>query len=84
MRNVSVDKEELRALVADVLELPVEEVTDDADFVNDLEVDSLVALEIAVRLEKKYGVKMTDSELMTLSSLNWVHQLVKSKLDDAA
>lgn len=84
MQTVSVDKEELRALVADVLELPVDEVTDDADFVNDLEVDSLVALEIAVRLEKKYGVKMDDSELQTLSSLNWVHQLLTSKLDDAA
>lgn len=83
MQNVSVDKEELRALVADVLELPVEEVTDDADFINDLEVDSLAALEIAVQLEKKYGVKLDDSELKTISSLNWVHQLLKSKLDDA-
>lgn len=84
MKTINVDKEELRSLVADVLELPVEEVTDDADFINDLEVDSLVALEIAVRLEKKYGVKMDDSELNTISSLNWVHQLLKSKLDDAA
>jgi acyl carrier protein len=84
MQTGSVDKEELRALVADVLELPVEEVTDDADFINDLEVDSLTALEIAVRLEHKYGVKMDDFELATISSLNWVHQLLKSKLDDTA
>ncbi len=80
MQSVSVDKEELRALVADVLELPVEKVTDDADFINDLEIDSLVALEIAIRLEKKYGVNIDDSELKTISSL---HQLLKSKLDGA-
>jgi acyl carrier protein len=83
MQNISVDREELRALIADVVELPVEEVTDDADFINDLEVDSLVALEIAVRLEKKYSVKMDDSELKTISSLKRVHQLLESKLDDA-
>jgi acyl carrier protein len=84
MQNVSVDKEELRALVADVLELPLEEVTDDADFINDLEVDSLAALEIAVQLENKYSVKIDDSELKTISSLDRAHQLLTSKLDDAA
>ena len=84
MQTINVDKEELRTLVADVLELPVEEVTDDADFINDLEVDSLAALEIAVRLEKKYGVNMDGFELKTISSLNYVHQLLKNKLDDAA
>ena len=35
------DAEELRRLVATVLELPVEEVTDQADFVEELELDSL-------------------------------------------
>ena len=84
MQTINVDKEELRTLVADVLELPVEEVTDDADFINDLEVDSLAALEIAVRLVKKYGVNMDGFELKTISSLNYVHQLLKNKLDDAA
>lgn len=80
MQSVSVDREDLRALVADVLELPVEKVTDDADFINDLEIDSLVALEIAIRIEKKYGVNIDDSELKTVPSL---HQLLKSKLDGA-
>jgi acyl carrier protein len=79
-----VDKEELRALVADALELPVEEVTDDADFINDLEVDSLAALEIEIRLESKYGVKIDDSELTTISSLNRLYQLLKCKLADTA
>lgn len=84
MQPVRVDKEELRALVADALELPVEEVTDDADFINDLAVDSLAALEIEIRLESKYGVKVGDFELTTISSLNRVHQLLKCRLDDTA
>ena len=84
MQNVGVDKEELRALVAEVLEIPLDEVTDDADFIDDLEVDSLSALEIAVQLERKYGVQIDDSELKTISSLDRAHQLLTSKLDVAA
>ncbi len=53
--TTALDKEQLRELVADVLDLDVAEVTDDADFMEDLDVDSLMALEITVRLEKEYG-----------------------------
>jgi acyl carrier protein len=81
---VEVNMDELRALVADALELPVEEVTDDADFVADLAVDSLTALEIAMQLERRYRVKMDESELPQLSSLNRVHELVTAKLRAAA
>jgi acyl carrier protein len=76
MQIVSVDKEELRVLVADALELPVQEVTDDAAFIDDLGVDSLAALEIAVRLEGKYGMKIENFELTTTSSLDWLHRLL--------
>ncbi|MFD6981811.1 acyl carrier protein, partial [Streptomyces sp. NPDC059956] len=56
--RIALDKEELRFLIADILALDVEEVTDDADFVQDLEVDSLMALSIVFRLERQYGVKL--------------------------
>lgn len=77
--QIALDKEELRSLVADVLELDVEEVTDDADFVQDLEVDSLMALAIVARLEKQYGVKLKESDLKQVSSLIQVLQLITDK-----
>ncbi|MFJ7945371.1 acyl carrier protein [Streptomyces sp. NPDC096354] len=77
---VAVDTEELRALVADALELPVEEVTDEAHFVDDLQVDSLMALEIVVNLEKKYGIKVAESDFKQVSNLLQVRTLVDSKL----
>ncbi|MFC6090110.1 acyl carrier protein [Saccharothrix sp. BKS2] len=75
-----VDKNELRTLVADAIELEPEEVTDTADFVSELEVDSLTTLEITMRLEKKYGIKMAEEELLEITSLNRVHELVTAKL----
>ncbi|MEV5603686.1 acyl carrier protein [Streptomyces sp. NPDC052299] len=77
------DKEELRALVARVMDVDTEEVTDDARFVDDLEVDSLMALEIVVVLEKKYDVKVPESELKQIVDLRSAYDLLRGKLDAA-
>ncbi|MEU6067494.1 MULTISPECIES: acyl carrier protein [Streptomyces] len=77
--QIALDKEELRSLVADVLEVDVEEVTDDADLVQDLEVDSLMALAIIVRLDRQYGVKLQESDFRQVSSLIDVLQLITDK-----
>ncbi|MFF0150276.1 acyl carrier protein [Micromonospora sp. NPDC005203] len=75
-----VDKDELRQLIADAVDVGVEEVGDDTDFVSELEVDSLMALEIVVRVEKQYGVKMQESELKSVTSLDAVAELLSGKL----
>ncbi|MFF1650723.1 acyl carrier protein [Streptomyces sp. NPDC058240] len=77
------DKEELRAVVAQVLDVEVSEVTDDAKFVDDLEVDSLMALEVVVVLEKKYGIKLPESELKRIVTLQSAYDLLLGKLDAA-
>ncbi|MFF3291881.1 acyl carrier protein [Streptomyces sp. NPDC003023] len=77
------DKEELRALVAQVLDVDESEITDDARFVDDLEVDSLMALEIVVVLEKKYGVKLPESELKQIITLQSAYDLLLRKIDAA-
>ncbi|WP_141206141.1 acyl carrier protein [Streptomyces griseorubiginosus] len=74
------DKEELRVLVAEILDLDAAEVTDEAHFVDDLDVDSLMALEITVRLEREYAVKMAESELVAITSLQGTYELLDSKL----
>lgn len=82
-QTASVDLEELRALIAEELELPVEDVTDEADLKSDLDVDSLTAMEIAVQLEKKYQIKISDEEIKSLSTLLKIHRLVSAKVETA-
>lgn len=77
------DKEDLRSTVADVLDVEEASVTDDALFVDDLGVDSLMALEVMVVLEKKYGVKLTEEELHEVSCLQKAHDLIAEKLKAA-
>lgn len=78
--TAALDKEALRDLIADVLDLDPAEVTDHAHFVDDLEVDSLMALEITVRLEREYAVKMTEAEITGITSLQGTYDLLDRKL----
>jgi len=68
--------EELRELVAEVLELEPEELTDTGDFVADYEADSLRAIEILARIDKQYQVEIPQAELPELRSLQAVHAAV--------
>ncbi|WP_432080193.1 acyl carrier protein [Streptomyces sp. WAC 04229] len=76
----ALDKEQLRDLVAEVLDLDVADVTDDAHFVDDLDVDSLMALEITVRLEREYGVRLAENELSAITTLQGTYDLLQGKL----
>ncbi|WP_405650958.1 acyl carrier protein [Streptomyces sp. RK9] len=79
-RTAGVDLEDLRALIAEELELPVEEVTDEAHLKDDLDVDSLTAMEVAVQIEKKYRIKIDEEEIPDLTSLTTIHRLVTAKV----
>jgi acyl carrier protein len=68
--------EELREIVAEVLELEPEELTDSGDFVDEYGADSLRAIEILARIEKKYKVEIPQSELPKMRNLTLVHELV--------
>lgn len=76
----TVNTEELRDLVAGVLDVESSAVTDDADFVKDLNVDSLMALEVMVALEKKYKIELDEEELKNIASFAQVRNLVSAKV----
>ncbi|MBP8537956.1 acyl carrier protein [Streptomyces sp. MK37H] len=78
--TAALDMDELRTFVADVLDVDEEDVTEDADFVKTLGVDSLMALEVMVVLEKKYSVKLEEREMKDITTLQKVHDLLASKM----
>jgi acyl carrier protein len=68
--------EELREIVAEVLEMEPEEIGDTADFVEEYGADSLRAIEILARIEKRYRVEIPQSELPTMQNLLAVYEQV--------
>ncbi|HEY0697207.1 MAG TPA: acyl carrier protein [Micromonospora sp.] len=75
-----VDKDELRTLLAGVLDVEVEQITDDAHFIEDIGVDSLMALEVVVVLEKTYGVRLGEDELKRVTTLDRAYRMLQEKL----
>lgn len=80
MTTASVNIEELRALIAGVLDIEPEEVTDEAHFSDDLEIDSLLMLEISTRLENAFGVPENTVVISGPKTLASLHAFVISKL----
>jgi acyl carrier protein len=70
-------KEELRALIAEIAEK--DEIPDDVSF-KDLGIDSMMGVEIVAAIERKYQVKIEDSELAEVTTLNTSMALVQKKL----
>jgi len=68
-----VDNEEIRTGLAEIVEevagVAVDDVTIEKSFVDDLDIDSLSMVEIAVQAEDKFGVKIPDDELANLKTV---------------
>ena len=62
--------DELKEMMAEIMETETEEIKDDAQFVQDLGMDSMMALEILASLEKKYKIVIPEEELLKFTTLN--------------
>jgi acyl carrier protein len=70
-------KEELRALISEISEIDV--IPDNTSF-KDLGIDSMMGVEIVAAIERQYKIKVADSELMKVTTLDSSFELVTEKL----
>ncbi|RIJ67816.1 acyl carrier protein [Nakamurella silvestris] len=59
----------LAEIVEEVSGVPAADVTADKTFTDDLDIDSLSMVEIAVAAEERFGVKIPDDELANLKTV---------------
>jgi acyl carrier protein len=73
---------EVTAIVAEVTELDREEIWKkrDANFFKELEIDSLLALEILALIEKKFKIQIPEEKLVDITSLTGTINMTKSVL----
>ena len=60
---------DLANIVNEVAGIEPSEITAEKSFVDDLDIDSLSMVEIAVQVEDRFGVKMPDEELANLKTV---------------
>jgi len=70
-------EQEVRSIIAEFTEIEAEKVTLNANFVEELAMDSMMALEILAALEKKYKIRIPEDKLMKLTNLDETLKLAK-------
>jgi acyl carrier protein len=79
-------EKDVTSIVAEVTELEENEIWEkrDADFFKELEIDSLLALEILALIEKKFKIQIPEEKLVDITSLNATIEMTKSTLEEEA
>jgi acyl carrier protein len=81
--SINVEKEIL-SIISDVSGFDKEEITSEANFFKDLEVDSIKAIEITVAIEKNFKISVRDEDVPKLTTVRQAIELVTKLLEQRA
>ncbi len=70
-------EQEIRDLIADIIEMEADQIDPDAHLVEDLGMDSMMALEILAAIEKKYKIRIPEEDLPKITTVNRAVELAK-------
>ncbi len=68
----------LASILNEVADVKPEDVSDEKTFVDDLDVDSLSMVEVAMAAEEQFGVKIPDDELPKLKTVGDAVKYIES------
>jgi acyl carrier protein len=71
-------EEEIKRMVSDIIEIPIEKLTPEADFFKDLNVDSLKAIEIVAAFEKKFRVIVPENDIPKIRNISQIVEYTKN------
>lgn len=71
-------EKEIKEIISEIVEIDQEKITNKAKFVDDLGMDSMMALEILASIEKKYKIRISEDNLAKIADLDSVIDLVES------
>jgi acyl carrier protein len=75
---------EVKKLIAEVTEREPEEITDTAMFADELGVDSLMAMEVMVAVDKKYKINIPEDEFAKIKNVDDTVAVVQRYVTAAA
>jgi len=76
-------EEQVKQIVAEQLGVKVEEVTNEASFVDDLGADSLDTVELVMALEEEFDTEIPDEEAEKITTVQLAIDYVKDKNSDS-
>ncbi len=81
---MSTAEERVKKIVAEQLGLKVEDVKDDASFVDDLGADSLDTVELVMALEDEFEIEILDEEAEKISTIKEAIEHIDAHLNEAS
>lgn len=79
MNNIM--EKEIVKIISDVSGFEEEEITPEKNFFNDLEIDSIKAIEITVAIEKKFKISVRDEDVPNITTVKQAVELVNNLLN---
>ncbi|MCX8103852.1 MAG: acyl carrier protein [Candidatus Bipolaricaulota bacterium] len=73
--------EQVRQIIAEQLMVDLEEVTDDASFIEDLGADSLDTVEMIMEIEDEFGIEIPDEDAEKIQTVGKAIEYVKKKVE---
>jgi acyl carrier protein len=77
--NAASLRAELTEIIASVLDMGADEIPYEADLVDELDVDSVMILEIVVTLERVYGVQLAQEDMASMRSIKGASELLLAR-----
>jgi acyl carrier protein len=74
-------EQEIISIISDVSGFDVEEIKPDTNLQNELEIDSIKAIEITVAIEKKFKIQVRDEDVPNITTLKQAVELVNTLLE---
>ena len=71
--------ENVRDIIVDTLSCDADQVTPETNLFEDLEADSLEAVELSMALEEAFGVGISDEDLPNIKTVNDILEYIQSK-----
>ena len=77
MNSTQSNTEIVHDILCDILEIEPSELTEEGLFIEDYDADSLRAVEILASLEKRFNIKIPESELAKMVNVQSVKEVLK-------
>jgi acyl carrier protein len=74
-------EKEIVSIIAEVSGFDEEEIKPDSNFFDDLEIDSIKAIEITVAIEKKYKISVRDEDVPNITTVKHAVDMVRAALN---
>ena len=77
------DFEQIRDIIVETLNCDADKVTMDARLAEDLDADSLAAVELSMALEEAFGIAIADEDLPNMKTVGDLYKYLQDHADEA-